>query len=106
MFMDTVQGIVNFVVYEGSLVLHSCVYSVALLCPTLRDPIHGLWPARLLCPQDFFRQEYCSGLPFPPLGDLTDPGIELVSLTSPALASGFFMRTCSVMSESLQPCGL
>ena len=24
----------------------------------------------------FFRQEYCSGLPFPPLGDLPDPGIE------------------------------
>jgi len=24
----------------------------------------------------FSRQVYCSGLPFPPLGDLPDPGIE------------------------------
>ena len=27
----------------------------------------------------FSRQEYWSGLPFPPPGDLPDPGIELVS---------------------------
>ena len=27
----------------------------------------------------FSRQEYRSGLPFPPPGDLPDPGIELVS---------------------------
>ena len=32
------------------------------------------------------RQEYCSGLPFPPPGNLPDPGIEPGSLTSPALA--------------------
>ena len=38
----------------------------------------------------FFRQEYSSGLPFPPPGDLLDPGIKPVSLTSPALAGGFF----------------
>ena len=35
----------------------------------------------------FSRQEYWSGLPFPSLGDLPDPGIEPVS---PALAGGFF----------------
>ena len=55
----------------------------------------GLEPARLICLQDslsmgFFRQEYQSGLPCPPPGDLLDPGIELQSLTSPALAGGFF----------------
>ena len=33
-------------------------------------------------------QEYWSGLPFPPPGDLPDPGIEPTSLRSPALASG------------------
>ena len=38
----------------------------------------------------FFRQEYWSGLPFPPPGDLPDPGIKPLSLTSPALAGGFF----------------
>jgi len=35
----------------------------------------------------FPRQEYWSGLPFPPPGDLHDPGIEC---TSPALAGEFF----------------
>ena len=38
----------------------------------------------------FSRQEYWSGLPFPPPGDLSDPWIEPVSLTSPALVCGFF----------------
>ena len=33
----------------------------------------------------FSRQEYGSGLPCPPPGDLPDPGIEPTSLTSPAL---------------------
>ena len=36
----------------------------------------------------FPRQEYWSGLPFPPPGDLPNPGIEPVSLGSPALAGG------------------
>ena len=31
------------------------------------------------------RQEYWSGLPFPPPGDLPDPGIKPVSPASPAL---------------------
>ena len=38
----------------------------------------------------FSRQECCTVLPFPPPGDLPDPGIELESLRSPALAGGFF----------------
>ena len=38
----------------------------------------------------FSKQEYWSGLPFSPPGDLPDPGIEPVSLVSPALAGGFF----------------
>ena len=39
---------------------------------------------------EFFRQEYWSWLPYPPPGDLSHPGIELVSLVSPALAGRFF----------------
>ena len=35
----------------------------------------------------FSKQEYWSGLPFPPPGDLPHPGIEP---RSPAMASGFF----------------
>ena len=39
----------------------------------------------------FSRQEYWSRLPFPPPGDRPNPGIEPSrSLTSPALAGGFF----------------
>ena len=36
------------------------------------------------------RQEYWSGLPCPPPGDLPDPGIKPGSFTSPVLAGGFF----------------
>ena len=38
----------------------------------------------------FPRQEYWSGLSFSSPGDLLDSGLELASLASPALASGFF----------------
>ena len=38
----------------------------------------------------FSRQEHWGGLPFPSPGDLPNPGIEPMSLMSPALASGFF----------------
>ena len=39
---------------------------------------------------EFPRQEYWSGVPFPPPGDLSDPEIEPVSLASSELAGGFF----------------
>ena len=38
---------------------------------------------------EFSRQEYWNGLPFPTPGDHPDPGIEYLSLASPALAGGF-----------------
>ncbi|ELR59118.1 hypothetical protein M91_19475, partial [Bos mutus] len=38
----------------------------------------------------FSRQKYWSGLPHPASGDLPDPGIKPMSLTSPALAGGYF----------------
>ena len=38
----------------------------------------------------FSRQEYWSGLPYSPPGDLPDPGIDSASLKSPALAVRFF----------------
>ena len=50
------------------------------------------WNAALQAPlsMGFLRQEYCSGLPFPPLGDLSDLWIEPESPVSPALADEFF----------------
>ena len=53
---------------------------------------------------------YWSGLPCPPPGDLPDPGIELTSLLSPALASGFFTACATweapifMMTVNLQYC--
>ena len=46
------------------------------------------------------RQEYWSGYPFPPLGDLSNPGIESVSLTSPALAGTFFTASAPWEAQS------
>ena len=62
-------------------------------CPTLRGPkdcslpdssIPGIFQARIL-----------EWLPFPLPGDLPDPGIEPVSLVSPALAGGFFTTSAT-----------
>ena len=39
---------------------------------------------------EFYRQEYWSGLSFPPPGDLPDPGNEPLFPVSLALAGGFF----------------
>ena len=38
----------------------------------------------------FFKQEYWSGLPFPPPWGTPNPGIELMYLVTPKIASGFF----------------
>ena len=48
-----------------------------------------LWTVAHQAPQSMgvSRQEYWSGLPCPSPGHLPDPGIELVSLTSPVSAS-------------------
>ena len=43
-----------------------------------------------LLSMEFSRQEYWSELPFLTPEDLPNPGIEPTSLTSPALADGFF----------------
>ena len=60
-----------------------------------------LWTVALQAPLSmrFSGQEYFSGLPFPPPGDLPNPGIEPMSLKSPALAIGFF--TTSATLETL-----
>ena len=55
----------------------------------------------------FFRQEYQSGLPFPPPGDLPDPGIKPTSPISPALradALPLCHRYAAAAGKSLQSC--
>ena len=63
-----------------------------------------LWAVAHQAPlsQGFSRQEYWSGLPCPPPGDLPHPGTESASLTSPALAGGFFAT--SALWETLHSC--
>ena len=66
-----------------------CTHAKSLqLCLTLCNAMNCSLPAPLSI--GFFRQEDWSGLPFPSPGDLPNPGMELVSLTSPTLAAGFF----------------
>ena len=47
---------------------------------------------------EFSRKEYWSGLPFPPPGDLPNPGIKP---TSPALAGEFF--TAELLRNKVTP---
>ena len=63
-----------------------CVCVHAQSCPALCDTMDCITHQALLF-MGFSRQEYWSGLPFPPPGDLPNPGIELAF---PALAGGFF----------------
>ena len=71
-----------------------CVHAKLLQsCPTLCNPRDYSRQAPLS--MGFSRQEYWSGLPHPPPGDLSDPGIKPKSLTSPALAGGFFITSAT-----------
>ena len=58
------------------------------LCSTLFDL--GTVARQAPLSMGFSRQENWSGLPCPPPRDLPNPGIKSASLTSPALAGGFF----------------
>ena len=81
-------------VTQQKMVLYSFFFVHAKLlqsCPTLCN----LQPARLLCPWDSPRQEYWSGLPCPPPGDLPNPGIKPVSLTPPVLLGRFFTTSAT-----------
>ena len=49
----------------------------------------------------FSRQEYWSGLPYPPPEDLSNPGIKPTSLMSPALAGIFFISSAAWEAQKL-----
>ena len=69
------------------IIMPSCV--LVQLCLTLCDSREG-WKWNFPGKNAFSRQEYLSGLPFPPPGDHPDPGIEPASPVSTALASRLF----------------
>ena len=62
-----------------------CVHSI--LSNSLQP--HGIVAHQASLSMGFSRQEYWSGLPCPPPGDLPDPGNEPISPASPALAGRF-----------------
>ena len=62
---------------------------VAQSCLTLCYPMDCNSPPASSVP-GFPRQEYWSGLPFASPGELSRAGIKTMTLTSPALADGFF----------------
>ena len=53
---------------------HCAVLSCSIMSDSLQP--HGLYPTRHHCPWGFSRQEYWSGLPCSPLGDLPNLGVE------------------------------
>ena len=75
----------NFSLVVGGLVAKSC--------PTLAIPWTGACQAPLS--MGFSRQEYWNRLPVPSLGDLFNPGNEVTSLTSPALAGEFLTTSAT-----------
>ena len=83
--------------------LRSCLCCV--LSHFSRVWLYGtLWTAALQAPlsMGFSRQEYWSGLPYPPLGRSSlNPGVEPASLMSPVLAGRFFTPSTTWEAEVL-----
>ena len=73
-----------------------------LSCSVVSDSVTpGTVVHQLPVSMEFSRQEHWSGSPFPPPGDLLDPGIKPGSLATPALAGRFFSTLPPGKHESL-----
>jgi len=83
-FSRKLQTFVNFSLCFPHL-LCVCVCMCVCVCVLSHVWLWQLLTARLLCL--FYRQEYWSGLPFPPPRNLSNPGIKPAS---PVLAGRFF----------------
>ena len=68
-----------------------CVCARTRVCSAMSESA-APWTVACQAPlsMEFSRQEHWSELPFPPSGDLPDPGIKSMSPESPALAGRFF----------------
>ena len=74
-----------------------CMQACTVSCFSRVQLFATIWTVAHQAPLSigFSRQEYQSGLPFPPPGDLPNPGIEPRSLISPALVGGFFTTSAT-----------
>ena len=82
--------------FQGQLFKYQCVAGLDIPCVHVCELgcarlFAAPWTVAHQAPLsvEFSRQEYWSGLPCSPPGHLPDPGIELLSLMSPALAGRF-----------------
>ena len=84
-FLDTILDLLQHILffYYGRY-RNACTHAQSLSCV---PHFATLWTVTRLAPLSvgFSRQEYWSGLPCPPPGDLLDPRIKPVSPVSPAL---------------------
>ena len=73
--------------------VHECVLSCSVVTP---------WTIAHQAPlsMELAQQEYWSGLPFPPPGDLSHPGIETTSPTASILVGRFFTTEPPGMARS------
>ena len=91
MFFTTNPKIILIIIFGFYIACMCCaVHSRSVVSNSLWR--RGLYPARLLCPRGFPRQEYWSELPCPPPGDLLNSGIEPRSPT---------LQADSLLSEPL-----
>ena len=84
-------------------------YGLLLRCSVMSKSLqpHGSWTVACPVPLSvgFSRQEYWSGLLFPPPVGLPDPEIKPMSLMSPTLAGGFFTTSTTWKAHLLcVPC--
>ena len=75
--------------------MHVCMRDTSLSCVRLFVTPWSVAHHQAPLSMGFSRQEYWSGLPCPPPGDLPDPGIEPMSLVSAALAGKFFTTSAT-----------
>ena len=73
--------------------MHACTLSCFSRVRLFATP----WTVACQAPlsRGFSRHAYWDGLPCPPPGNLPNPEIEPMSLTSPALAGGFFTTSAT-----------
>ena len=74
---------------------HVCILSCLSCVQLCETPCTVSYQAPLS--MEFPRQEYWCGLPFPPPGDLPNPGIEPMSYMSPALETKLGFILCMLI---------
>ena len=75
---------VVFLLYSKVNQLYVYIWWWWFSCYVMSDSLRprGLWPARLLCPWDYLRQEYLSRLPCPPPGIFLTQGSNQIFYTA------------------------